>query len=150
MGLSTIERVFDIVRLRAPGPPTRLALEQKDPESYTDEELDLAIDEAEAAIAAIRRNQLRLVRVRDRRRLWERDGCRNMGQWLSGRLGISAFAGMRWTHAAHALEHLPLTSAAFERGSISFDKVLQLARFATADSEKELLRYARRASVSTA
>ena len=106
------------------------------------------MDEIETTIAFLRREQLRLVRERDRRRLWEKDGCRNMGQWLSGRLGISAFAGMRWTHAAHALEHLPLTSAAFERGNISFDKVLQLTRFASADTEKELLRYARRASVS--
>lgn len=123
-------------------------MEKKHPESCSDEELDRAIDAAEAAIAALRRDQLRFVRERDRRRLWERDGCRNMGQWLSGRLGISAFAGMRWTHAAHALEHLPLTSAAFERGTISFDKVLQLARFASGDTEKDLLRYARRASVS--
>jgi hypothetical protein len=46
------------------------------------------------------------------------------------------------------LEHLPLTSAAFERGDISLDKVLQLARFATAETERELLAYARRASVN--
>jgi len=71
-----------------------------------------------------------------------------MGQWLAPRFGISVSAGMRWTHAAHALEHLPLASVAFERGQISLDKVLQLTRFATADAEKELLRYARRASLN--
>lgn len=123
-------------------------VEEKHPASCSDEELDRAIDASEAAIAAMRRDQLRFVRERDRRRLWEDDGCRNMGQWLSGRLGISAFAGMRWTQAAHALEHLPLTSRAFQGGSISFDKVLQLTRFATAETERDLLRYARRASVS--
>jgi hypothetical protein len=91
---------------------------------------------------------LRYVRELDTRKLWERDGCRNMGQWLAPRFGISVSAGMRWTHAAHALEHLPLTSVAFERGQISLDKVLQLTRFATADTEKDLLRYARRASLN--
>lgn len=100
------------------------------------------------ALAATQRDLLRFVREHDRRKLWERDGCHNMGQWLAGHFGISVFAGMRWTHAAHALERLPLTSAALETGRISLDKVLQLARFATSDTERDLLRYARRASLS--
>ncbi|MDP9068127.1 MAG: HNH endonuclease [Actinomycetota bacterium] len=104
--------------------------------------------ELNCVVASTQRNLLRFVREHDRRRAWEKDGCRNMGQWLSGRFGISVAAGMRWTHAAHALEHLPLTCAAFERGQISLDKVLQLTRFATAGTERELLRYARRTTVS--
>jgi hypothetical protein len=101
-----------------------------------------------ASVARSQRELLRYVRELDTRQQWADDGCRNMGQWLAPRFGISVSAGMRWTHAAHALEHLPLTSVALERGHISLDKVLQLTRFATADTEEELLRYARRASLN--
>ena len=101
-----------------------------------------------AGIAGSQRDLLRYVRELDSCQVWAKDGCRSMGQWLAPRFGISVSAGMRWTHAAHALEHLPLTSVAFERGQVSLDQVLQLTRFATAETEKQLLRYARRASLN--
>lgn len=121
---------------------------ERQPDICSDTELSESLASLGVAIAAGQRDLLRFVREHDRRRLWERDGCRNMGQWLAGHFGISVFAGMRWTHAAHALEYLPLISAALEAGQISLDKVLQLARFATCETENELLRYARRASLS--
>jgi hypothetical protein len=89
-----------------------------------------------------------LVYEYDRRKLWRRDGCRHMGQWLAAHLGVTASEGLRWTAAARALEDLPLIAEAFERGVLSLDKVLQLARFATPESEKQLLKWARRASVN--
>ena len=96
----------------------------------------------------LQRELLSVIREYDRRRLWEQDGCRHMGQWLAGHLGVTVSEGLRLTTAAHALEHLPLITAAFETGVLSLDKVLQLARFATADSEKDLIRWAKRASVN--
>jgi hypothetical protein len=63
-------------------------------------------------------------------------------------LGVTVSEGLRLTTAAHALEHLPLISAAFETGVLSLDKVLQLARFASADTEKDLIKWATRASVN--
>lgn len=122
--------------------------QEKQPHSCTDRELAGSMGSLGAAISASQRDVLRYVREVDRRQLWSKDGCRNMGQWLAPRFGISVSAGMRWTHAAHALEHLPLTSVAFERGQISLDQVLQLTRFARAETEKQLLRYARRASLN--
>ncbi|MDP9235306.1 MAG: HNH endonuclease, partial [Actinomycetota bacterium] len=71
-----------------------------------------------------------------------------MGQWLAGHVGVTVSEGLRWTTAAHALEHLPVIAAAFETGVLSLDKVLQLARFATPDTEKDLLKWAKRASVN--
>ena len=121
---------------------------EKQFQSFSDQELDDAMASVSASIARSQRDLLRYVRERDQRQVWADDGCRNMGQWLAPRFGISVSAGMRWTHAAHALEHLPLTSVAFERGQISLDQVLQLTRFATAETEKRLLRYARRASLN--
>lgn len=113
----------------------------------SDTDLESGLSHRAVALAFQQRDLLRFVREYDSRRLWEKDGCRNMGQWLAGHFGISVSAGSRWTHAAHALEHLPVISDAFARGAISLDKVLQLARFATAETERELLRYARRASL---
>jgi hypothetical protein len=121
---------------------------EKEPINCTNRQLAESMAGLRTIVASSQRQLLRFVREHDSRKLWERDGCRNMGQWLAARFGISVAAGMRWTHAAHALEHLPLTSAAFERGDISLDKVLQLARFATAETERELLAYGRRASVN--
>jgi hypothetical protein len=96
----------------------------------------------------LQRKLLSFVAEFDRDRLWERDGCRHMGQWLAGHFGVTVSEGLRWTAAAHALESLPLISDAFERGVLSFDKVLQLARFAAPDTEKDLMKWAQRASVN--
>lgn len=150
----TIERVFVYAfhalpgRLR--GPMEQLAVDNTivQPDSCRDDELESAMRERGATITSQQRDLLRFVREHDSRKLWQKDGCRNMAQWLAPRFDISVAEGMRWTHAAHALEHLPLISAAFERGAIGLDKVLQLARFATAHTERELLRYARRASLN--
>jgi hypothetical protein len=84
----------------------------------------------------------------DRRGRWRNDGCRDMAQWLSGRLGISNWAARRWVDAAHALERLPAVSEALASGALSMDKVLELARFATADTEKKLITWARRVSAA--
>lgn len=113
-----------------------------------EQELQDGITELHATVSAAQRDLLRFVRSYDRRRAWRSHGCRNMAQWLSGHLGISTFAAGRWTEAAHALEDLPLLSAALEVGALCLDKVLQLARFATPETEQELVKWARRVSVA--
>ena len=50
--------------------------------------------------------------------------------------------GLRWVDAAHALEWLPGISAAFEAGTLSLDKVVELARFATPETEEKLIKWA--------
>nr|MBA2599672.1 DUF222 domain-containing protein [Actinomycetota bacterium] len=94
------------------------------------------------------RRLLACVREWDLGERWLDDGCRDMAQWLSGRFGISHFIARRWVHAAHALERLPLISAALEDGVVGLDKVLELARFATQESEDGLIRWARRVSLA--
>jgi hypothetical protein len=118
------------------------------PNQCCDQELIEGIGQLHRQTSALQRSLLAFIREYDRRRLWERDGCRHMGQWLAGHLGVTVSEGLRWTTAAHALEHLPLISDAFERGVLSLDKALQLARFATADTEKDLIKWAKRASVN--
>jgi DNA polymerase III psi subunit len=98
--------------------------------------------------SALQADMLVFIAEYDRQELWQQDGCRHMGQWLAGHLGITVSEGLRWTTAARALEHLPLIAGALRKGEVSFDKVLQLARFATAETEKDLLGWACKASVN--
>ena len=54
--------------------------------------------------------------------------------------------GARWIDAARALESLPLLSQAFASGEIGIDKVVELTRFATPETESALLSWAQEVS----
>ena len=82
----------------------------------------------------------------ERARVWDQDGCRDMAQWLSGHLGISWWVASRWVTAAARLDALPQLGAALRSGELSVDKVVDLARFATEENERELICWARRVS----
>jgi hypothetical protein len=58
------------------------------------------------------------------------------------RYGISHWKALRWIAASHALEHLPRISGAFASGELSIDKVVELCRFATPETEGRLLAWA--------
>lgn len=117
-------------------------------EGCGDVDLYAAFEADRAARGARDRRLLRLIREFDKRSLWEHDGCRHMGQWLALEYGITVSEGLRRTHAAHAIESLPFLAAALANGSLSLDKVVQLARFATPDTEVELVAYARKRSLN--
>lgn len=85
----------------------------------------------------------------ERARLWEHDGARDAAQWVSAQLGISNWKARRMLHAGRALEELPSTRAALRNGSLSLDKVLELARFATPGDEDRLVPWARRITTAT-
>ena len=48
----------------------------------------------------------------------------------------------RWLNTAQAIEGLPQLASALADGSLSVDKVVELARFATPESERELVAWA--------
>ena len=75
------------------------------------------IDLLHAGISAGQRELLSYVAECDRCERWKRDGCRDMAQWLAGRLGISNWTARRWVAAAHALEQLPHISTALAPAS---------------------------------
>jgi hypothetical protein len=58
------------------------------------------------------------------------------------RYGISSWKAHRWVDAAYALEERPRIAGALERGELGIDKVVELARFATPESEDRLIRWA--------
>jgi len=71
-----------------------------------------------------------------------------MAHWLAMRQGISQWKARRWIAAGHALEHLTDLARALSSGELGIDKVVELARFATFESEAGLVSWAR--YVSTA
>ncbi|MFN2490348.1 MAG: DUF222 domain-containing protein [Actinomycetota bacterium] len=105
------------------------------------------IDLLHAGISAAQRKLLSYVAECDRQGRWRRDGCRDMAQWLSARLGIANWTARRWIDAAHALPSLPCLSAALESGTLSLDKTVELCRFATPKTERNLISWARRVTV---
>lgn len=115
------------------------------PNGLSEAELIDGIGSTEAAVSGNRRQQLRFIREFDLREGWQQDGARHMGQWLAAHLGISVSEGLRRTKAAHALERLTLLSEALEQGILSFEKVVQLARYLDADTEEREIAWARKA-----
>jgi hypothetical protein len=78
----------------------------------------------------------------DRTGAWRGSGARDMAHFVSIRYGISWWKADRWIAAAHALEHLACLSEAFRSGELGIDKVVELTRFATAETEVRLIRWA--------
>ena len=113
------------------------------------EELTEGIDALHARISGAQRELLRLIAEGDRRELWRNSGARDMAHWISIRHGISDWKARRWIAAAYALEGLPRLSKAFSSGELGIDKVVELARFATAETEARLTRWAKGVSCAS-
>lgn len=111
-----------------------------------DNRLISSLHEAHARVTSTQRHLLEIIAECDERELWRHDGARDTAQWLAAHLGISGWAARRWIHAAHALARLPRIKDAFECGRLSLDKVVELCRFATPDTEAKLLTWATRVS----
>src|SRR6266702_2806792 len=92
------------------------------------------------------RELFRLIAEVDRRELWRDAGAREMAQWLWMRNGLSDWKARRWIAAAHALESLPRIAQAFCSGQLGVDKVVELTRFATPETEAALIAWAERMS----
>ena len=104
------------------------------------------LDALHARASVAQRDLLRGVAQADRCDAWKDSGARDMAHWLAMRYGISEWKARRWIACGHALERLPAISEAFSSGSLGIDKVVELTRFATAETEVRLLRWAARVS----
>lgn len=96
-----------------------------------------------AHIHAATHRLLNLVAEFDRRRGWELGGHRSCAHWLAFRTGFNLGAAREKVRAARALTQLPETSAAMQRGELSFSMVRALTRVATPENEADLLDLAR-------
>jgi hypothetical protein len=112
-------------------------------DGYSDEELIDAVDGSHRQASRIQRELLGFIAEVDRRDLWRGSGARDMAHWLAMRHGISQWKARRWIAAGHALEHLTDLAHALSSGELGIDKVVELARFATFESEAGLISWAR-------
>ncbi len=110
----------------------------------TDQQVLERIDAVHRVMCSAQR-ELLIAEV-DRRELWRDAGARDMAQWLWMRYGLSDWKARRWIAAAHALEDLPLIAEAFASGELGVDKVVELTRFATPQTESRLIPWAARVS----
>lgn len=111
-----------------------------------DEEVIDGIDRLNSVVARAQREMFVWIVEADRRFVWKERGARDMAHWLSIRYGISSWKALRWLAAAHALEGLPRLSGAFSNGELGIDKVVELARFATPETEADLIGWAEQVS----
>ena len=78
-----------------------------------------------------------------------RGGCLKWGldctaKWLAWRCDLSMATAREKVRVAQALKHLPLISAAFGSGELSYSKVRSLTRAADVNNEKDLVAFALR------
>jgi hypothetical protein len=100
-------------------------------------------------IAAAQAALLGVIAELDRRGAWRDSGARDLGHWLSIRYGISWWKADRWIKAAAALDGLPGVAMALENGTLGLDKVVELTRFATAQTELDLIEWAAESTCAT-
>jgi hypothetical protein len=118
-------------------------------EGQSGERLVEAIDAVHARIGRSQREFLSLIGEIDRREAWQDAGARDTAHWLAMRYGVSSWKAHRFLTAAHALDSLPRLSEALCRGELGIDKVLELARFASPETEAGLIAWARQVSLAT-
>ena len=107
------------------------------------------LERADSVWANVGRSQhelLVLLREIGRRAAWRCDGAQDLPHWVSIRYGVSAWKASRWVAAADALASLPRVSEALSSGALGLDQVVELTRFATPETESELLPWARERS----
>ncbi len=116
------------------------------PDSVVDlvpiDDLDRAIVGLTARINAATYELLVLVRQFDERVGWLRWGLQNCAEWLHWRCDLSMNAAREKVRVAHALKTLPVMSAAFAAGELSYSKCRALTRVANGANEQELVDHA--------
>jgi hypothetical protein len=90
-------------------------------------------------INAANHRWLLLVAEYDRRDGWSDGATQSCAHWLNWRCGIAMGAAREKVRVARALEMLPKISAAMASGSLSYSKVREITRVASAETEDYLL-----------
>jgi hypothetical protein len=113
-----------------------------EPHLRDDEALISRVHELQRAISGAQLELLSCLSELETRGVWLDDGAHDMPHWVSMQLGVSRWKADRMVASGRALERLPHTAAAFRRGELGLDKVLELTRFATPDDEEALIAWA--------
>jgi hypothetical protein len=139
-----VERVFGKIGAAAlPGPVERKVILEV-PGSNNSSGPLASLKSAQADVGASQLRLLEAIAECERDGTWLADGCRDFAHWISAQLGISNWSARRWLAAAEALPRLTLVRDALGSGALSIDKVLELTRYATPDTEHRLISWAKR------
>lgn len=98
----------------------------------------------ESALALRMRRRLEFVLEFEAEQIWVGTGHRNLTEFIASEWRMSRWHANRLITAAHRIDELPQTDAAFTRGDLSLEHVVELCRFATSQTERELIAWARR------
>jgi len=112
------------------------------------EALEHEITDLCAQINAASYRLLQLIAELDDEAPWGAWGLNSCAHWLNWRCGIGMNAAREKVRVAHALKPLPLISAAFAAGELSFSKVRAVTRIADPENEEKLLNLARYATAA--
>ena len=85
-----------------------------------------------------------MIREFDERAGFLQWGLSNCAEWLAWRCDLNMATAREKVRAAHALKTLPVMSASFASGELSYTKVRALTRVANRDNEGDLLAFALR------
>jgi hypothetical protein len=110
--------------------------------------LEREITDLCAQINAASYRLLQLVAELDDEAPWGAWGLNSCAHWLNWRCGIGMNAAREKVRVAHALKELPLISASFATGELSFSKVRAVTRIANPENQAELLNLARYATAA--
>lgn len=142
--------MFDIVAVAAlPGERGEVTTPRSIDNRISEEEAIAGLLESEVSIARQHRAQLGWILECERFDRFTRDGHRGFAEWLGAKLRISEWEARRRINAAHVLPALPRVDAAFERGDLTLQKVVELCRFVTPENESQLLPWAIRVKPRT-
>jgi hypothetical protein len=106
------------------------------------ERLEAEIVELSSQLTAATSRLLGLVGEFDAVEGWRQWGMRSTAHWLSWQCGLGLTAGREQVRVARALRGLPLVSAEFAAGRLSYSKVRAVSRVATAETEATLVGWA--------
>jgi hypothetical protein len=112
------------------------------------ERLEAEITTLAGQLAAAECRWLLLIAEMDRRRAWESWECRSCAHWLAWTCGLGLRAAHERVRVARALVGLPLVTAAFAAGRLSYSKVRAVTRFVTEASEAEVVDLAAHATAA--
>ncbi len=112
------------------------------PEEEPLERLEAQICSLAARLASATYQWLRLVAEFDLRKGWTGWGIKSCAHWLAWSCSVSPPAAREYLRVARILDRLPLVSAAFAAGRLSYSKVKAITRIADLLPEQTLLEQA--------
>ena len=100
------------------------------------DELGEQVAKSAAVVDAATHEFLSRVRVFDEVSGWQQQGATSMAAWLGHRVGLTPGVAREKVRVSRALAQLPATDEALRLGQISYWKVRELSRVATAERRR--------------